>query len=390
MKKQFFRWVAAALTVLLLAGCAPGEASGNHTNSYIRPAVGQVHMYTCDEALLQKLQPLAEEYTARTGIQVRITLAAGRDCGPSLDAALDSGDPPTVFCLHSREDLVKRTDILKDLSGTDLAAQLVSEGFGLGSGDRLLALAADVQSYGLIYNASLLARAGFTRSDILSFEDLEMICGYITDKSLGFSAFAPWDLSDPGHRGVGCLLAGTMGNADQLKRFWDLYLRNGAGAGVALSAFAEGSSVFCVGGTWDYAAVAGLGDSSLDILPAYTPAGGSMQYAVELAWGINGSVPKEDVERSMEFLTWLVTRGERDAAPVDELGLFAPFREAAGYENQLEKKVRAYMASEIASVSWECCESWSKESLERLSLALAAYSGEPTEENWNAVKDLFG
>ncbi len=394
------RWTACVLAAvfLVLSGCAPQadpsqsqsqdqNQSQQTTAPSYNPAVGQVRIYTCDPALQEGFTALAEQYYQETGIPVVVTLAQG-SCQESLQQALSGQEAPTLFCLHSAQAVSQLADSLYDLSGTLAHTQLISPDFAVTQEDKVLALAADTQGYGLIYNAGLLARAGFTRSDITDFSQLQLVSQHITTQDLGFGAFAPPDLTAASHKGAACLLSGIGETADGLQAFWDLYIQNGGGTAQGLTALVESESIFYLGGTWDHESLESLGSSNLDILPAYTPDGGSLGYTVELCWAVNGKTANVDRERTLEFLNWLVT-AQKEGAPVDTLGLFAPFQDAVSYEDPLEKKLREYMATEPIYVRWQCCEALGAEGLSSLNETLAQYAADPTPENWALVTALL-
>ncbi len=390
-KKRLCGYIGALVLLLgLLTGCAPApESSGGSGFSY-NPAVGKVTVYTCDPQLYRAFSALGQRYTQATGIYVNVLTAASGDCQTDLDELMDSENAPTIFCIHDQQQLGKWSGQLLDLSDSAVVKALCSPAFGLQWQGKTLAVTADTQAYGLVYNAALLARAGFTRSDIRNFTDLQMVSQYITDRSLGYSAFAAPDLTSNAHLSMACLLAGIAGSPESLRSFWDLYIRNEHSEAKGLAAFLESGSVFCLGGTWEYDAFASLGSGNLDIMPAYTADGGGLRYLARLCWGVNAEAPSLDAQQALTFLEWLVTAGQDSPAPVEELGLFAPFRDAVSYANPLEKRLRAYMLEEPAAVSWRCCPALTEEALARLSAALEQYRADPTDENWGAVQALFG
>ncbi len=387
------RWIACCMAAVLLclSGCsAPQESSSGDrsTAPSYNPAVGQVRIFTCSKELEQAFKTVAVRFEKETGIHVVVSFA--EDHSQGLQQAMDAENAPTLFCLHSQVDMEAWQESLYNLEGAEVLGKLADEAFALTLGDRKLAIAAHTQGYGLVYNASLLARVGFTRSDITSFTQLQQVSQYITQQDVAFSAFAAPDLTAAGHKDMACLLSGIGQTTEDLKAFWDLYIQNGHGDARGLAAFLDGNSVFCLGGTWDHQALQALGSTSLDILPAFTPAGGSLCYTVELGWGVNAAASKMDIQRTLEFLSWMATAGLDAPAPVDSLGLFAPFADAVSYENALEKKLREYMMGEAVAVTWHCCCGGLEEAaLQSLNDALAAYTLEPTQENWDAAAALL-
>ncbi len=389
--KYFWKKRLAGLvctTALLLAACGPEatEAPPSSTAQPAEPIVYSVRIHTCSEALHTALSALADTYYRQTGVRVSVTLAQG-DCEAALAAAMAGEDPPTLLCLHSADAAQKWQDRLLDLTDSAPAKQLCDPAFGLSLGGKTLALAADVEGYGLIYNAALLARTGFTRSDIRDFSQLQLVSEFISGQDMGISAFSSPELDTGDHRGLACLLASAMEEA-QLRSFWDLYIGHKDSGEQGLTAFLEQDAIFHLGGSWDYERLEALGSNSLDILPVFTPDGGSLQYTVELAWGISSLASEQDQQLTLRFWEWLLTADGGEPAPVDSLGLLAPYQGAAGYNNALEKKLRQYMNMEPVSVNWQGCR-LTPEQLEALSTALSAYAADPCEENWQPIAQLL-
>ncbi len=391
LKKRLYGYLGVALVLtLLLALALPARNAGRgqdstgtttSTSGTTLPAAGTVTVYTCDQSLYSTLCTLAEAYTGQTGIRVTVLTGNHGD----LDTLMAADQAPTLFCLHSLADMQKWQSSLYDLTGTALLEQLCAQEFALELEGKKLAVTMDFHSSGLIYNATLLAQTGFTRSDIQNFADLEVVCNYITAGSSGFAAFSPVDLTDTDHESAVCMLAGMLRSPDALRSFWDLYLAHAAKAGKSLEQFLQSDAVFYVGSSRDYDTVSELGANQLDFLPAYASGQSGLQCISTLAWGINSQAEEQDIQQTLAFWQWLVTAAQGSPAPIDSLGLLAPFRDAANYGNPLEKKLRSYIASDAVRVDWDSCEAMTDTQLGALAEALAAYSEAPTDENWQAV-----
>ncbi len=364
----------------------PGPTSGSAGS--LGPAWdGAFTLFTCDSALYTVFSQLAVEFNQVTGTQITVrTLQEGQTCREALLEAARNGDMPTLFCMHSQADMEAWENRLYDLKDTAVVQALCQETFALSSGDRILAVGADVDGYGLLYNASLLAKAGFTRTDIASYTDLETACQFITSKSFVFKAFSAPDFAQGQDRDLASILAGSLGA--ELRSFWDLYIHSGGTGTQGLAQFQEGYSVFYVGGSWEHEQAAVIGSQNLDILPLYGASGGAMRYAVNLAWGLDSLAEAEDIRLALAFLGWLVTAPEEGTAPVDRLGLMSPFRDSATYQNTLEKKLRGYMNTEPALADWSV-SSLSEQQLISLCIALTQYSQDPTDDAWTAVEAIL-
>ncbi len=392
IKKRLLAYVGVLLSLLVILTVAQPKQPDTPTQPSTqgphdtRPPEGSVRIHTCDAALGEVFTALAREYTDLTGTDVQVYVAR-QSCAASLEAMENSGTLPTLFCLHSQADFDRWKGSLYDLTGSGVTELLSSGDFALGADGQLLAIATDVQAYGLICNARLLAHSGFTREDIHSFAELQTISRHITALAQSYAAFSSADLSDDVLTG---LLTQLLPRETDLRSFWDLYIANSTGTTpAALEDFLSEKSVFYVGSTAEYDRIESLLQPDLDILPVFTEAGGSLQYRVSLAWGIHKGAAAADISRTLEFLQWLGTPGEDGTVPVERLGLLTPFRAATGYANQLEKKLRGYMLTEQASLFWQDSHLLPAETLTLLGQALSDYRADPGEESWQAVKALL-
>ena len=362
---------------------------------------GEVRLYQCDPALAQKWNDLAQRYTAETGVKVTI-LTAGGDCASSLPTYMEGDGAATIFCLHHAQDLTKWKDACLDLTGSAIANALHQDIFALKDGEAILGVAGNIESYGIIYNSKLLARAGYTASDIQDFASLKNAVQNITanKRSLGFSAFASPDLTDTSHGALLCLLAGLSEDDSVLRNFWDLYISNNVRSGAALTQtnrndslndFLSGKAVFYLGGTWDYEALSQIEDYYLGMLPVYTgeeQGNLGLHHSCTNYWCVNAQSSELDQAASLDFLAWLVTAGESTPAPVDYLELLTPYVDTKHTGNPLGQLVLDSMEKDQNSINWNSCDELSPELLAQFGQALATYTKKPNDENWEAITSL--
>lgn len=337
---------------------------------------GVVRLYSCDEDFLPVFADLAAEYTALTGVEVVVLSPEADGCQATLQRYMESEDPPTVLCVHSQSQLKAWSNTLLDLEDTALAAALCNDGLGLRLDGKLLGIPAAVEGYGLLANSEVLSTV-LSRSDIMDFSALSMWVNILKDNSIKAFPTATFSLQD-----AWILLMGE--DLQSARAFIDLYLANGSTTGDPMTLFLDGKSAFYLGGTGDYDALAAstgtaLSVGNLDILPTYSA--GALQYICDTAWCVNASARQEDIDATLAFLTWMVTAPEGGAAPVDRLETLAPFTDAAWYGNWLENKLRGYMRTEAAVIQWDGGDLRTG----RLLIALEAYLGESTDENWQQL-----
>lgn len=384
--------VLAAVILLLLPVVFPQghtPTDPNFTGQFTKPTKptntaesSPVRLYSCNETWLAALEILAEEYTRQTGVEVLLLRPQTDDCQESLDRLMESEDQPTVFCIHSQNDLNQWQDRLLDLRDTTLQQALCAESFGLYLQEKLLAVPMDLEAFGLLVNLELLGTKGaLSRKDITDSHALTMACQILKDNA--FKAFPANKLDLVNAL---CLLQGS--DADRLRSFLDLYAGNGSTSGTAQTQFQNGECVFYLGKTSEYARLTAQEDQALqvrnlDILPTY--AAGGMQYLFSTAWCVNGDIPQAEIEATLAFLTWLVSAGEDGAAPIDALKILTPFADAQGYENQLEKKVLGYMKTESMQLQWQPTSG----NYTNLMVALQTYLDKRSDANWAVLQTML-
>lgn len=346
------------------------------------PAPGVVRLYTCDPALQEVYVQLASQYYAKTGTEVQVLTPNGGSCEETLLELLSQENAPTLFCIHSQQMLNSIRHGLYDLTGSYAASQLYGNAFALQSDGKILGLAADVAGSGLIYNASKLANAAWTDEDLVDFDMLSVAVASIKAKK--DYAFTCVDFNDTHLMEH---LAGLFDDPQQLRDFVDLYFANSTVQTTTLKYFLNSTTVFYIGGTRDYEHVASLGTANLRFLPAYAKDSTAVQCFCDHYWAVSGTASAADTEVTLAFLDYLVTPQE-DGIPADALGLLLPFRGAAHSGNVLEEKLRIYMATGNACVSWSV--SGKVTDLSAFTAALKAYKSSATDANWKKIAELFG
>lgn len=273
-------------------------------------------LFLNDHPVLQLIyDQLSDEFFAQTGIRV-ITVSAQANLG---------GQSPVLF---SVSDDVPQWPCL-DLSDTVACANLACECFTLKDGDRVLGIANDVEPFGLIYNTALLARVGYTGSDIHRFSDLKSVVTYITDnqETLGFGAFAPADEE---------LMGSVPGDTELL---WELYQYNPAEGDLMGS-----GAVFGLGTLSDMERLSASGELQLDLLPLYTGTSGEETQGVHCFvnryWCVREDATAEEIQAALAFLNFLVSPRTDGTVPVDDLALLAPYRQAIYARNSVQQRFR--------------------------------------------------
>ena len=411
-KKVFSVILASALAISTLAGCgAKDEASVYYLN--FKPEQDT------------QWQELAKKYTEETGIPVTVVTAASGTYETTLQAEIEKSDAPTLFQVNGPVGLANWEDYCYDLSGSAVYGELTSDSYALKKNDEALAVAYTIESYGLIVNKTLLAKAGYTLADIDSFADLKAVAEDITARSaeLGFAAFtsAGMDSSSDWRfkthlanlplyfeykaDGVSLKTEVTGAYLDNYRDIFDLYVNNSTCAGKDLSAktgddsrneFLQSKAVFFQNGSWEYANLVGDGkfaEDELAMMPIYIGVGDEAKQGLctgtENYWCVNADASEADIQATLDFMYWCVNSDEGTKAMANEMGFVLPFKNAVASSNLFVQQDAAYTAEGKTPVAWNFSTMPSEAWKNNVGSALTAYAANQTDANWDAVKTAF-
>ena len=371
-------------------------------------------------------QELAAQYTAETGVEVKVVTAAGGNYADTLTAEMAKSECPTLFQCGNAQSLKDWDEYCLDLTGSEIVAQMTTDDFNLYNEEgQLKAFGYCYEAFGIIVNKALLAEAGYSVEDITNFDSLKAVAEDIHSRSaeLGFDAFSSagldsssswrfsghlanmplyYEFRDDGVTEQPAQIKGTY--LDAYKNIWDLYIGNAAIDAASLSTatgdmstseFKEGKAVFYQNGTWEYAGLveAGMNPDDLQMIPIYCGVDGEenagLACGTENCWAINANASEADIQATMDFVLWVVTSDAGTAMMAKEFGPI-PFKNAKASENVFFNDANAYMADGKYTVTWAFnhtpnVEAWRA----TVVTALATYSTEQTDANWAAVEDAF-
>lgn len=385
-------------------------------------ASGKVYYLNFKPEFDTALQQLAADYTAKTGVEVKVVTAASGTYSDTLTAEMAKSDAPTIFNIGNVAGLNDWDEYAIDLTGTAIAEEQSSTTFNLyNDAGELKALGHCYESYGIIVNKDLLAAAGYAVEDITDFESLKAVADDIHARAdeLGFDAFSAPGLHDSsswrfsGHlANLPLYYQGVNTNVptitdeylDNFKAIWDLYITDTAIDATTLTSstgdeskaeFTEGKAVFYQNGTWEYASLieAGMTDDQLQMIPIYCGADGEENAALcsgtENCWAINANASAEDQQASIDFLVWLVTDPAASATYVEQLGA-VPFKNCPASTNKFINDGNALLADGKYAIAWAFnytpnVDSWRA----TVVTALAAYSADQSDANWEQVVSAF-
>lgn len=378
-------------------------------------------------------QELAKTYTEETGVKVTVVTAASNSYENTLSAEIVKSRAPTLFQVNGPVGLESWKDYCYDLAATPVYGQLTSDDFALKDGDKVYGIAYVIETYGLIYNKTLLdkyfalpdakvksldevnnwERFKELAEDIHSKRETLGIKGAFT--SAGMDNSSDWRYTTHlanlpiyyEYQGEGVSSSAAIKGTylDQYRRIWDLYLNNatvapteiGAKTGdESLSEFLRGEAVFYQNGTWAWNddMAQKLGSENVGIMPIYIGAEGEEGQGLctgsENYWCVNKNAREADIKATLDFMNWLVTSETGTTALADKMGFVIPFKQAKTSSNPLNRLVAEDQSSGRTPVLWNFAtipgENWKK----GMSAALLAYAqGGQTDALWDGVKTAF-
>lgn len=436
MKKSTFKRVAAlavagVMTATCFAGCggtsssgsSEGSASGNAKN-------GKVYYLNFKPEQDQAWQDLAKAYTEETGIEVTVKTAAEGTYESTLTAEMDKDDAPTLFQVNGPVGLANWKDYCADLSGSDIYKQLTSTNYALEEDGKVYGIAYVIETYGLIYNKTLLQKycdSDFATvksiDDINSFDKLKTVAEEIQKNkdelgvkgaftSAGMDSSSDWrfkthlanipiyfEYKDKNITSTDAIEGKYL---DNYKNIWDLYINNSTCDPADLASkkgtdaeteFTTGEAVFFQNGSWEYSILteAGMTDDQLGMLPIYIGAGDEANQGLctgsENYWCVNKNASADDQAATLEFINWCVTSDKGTTALADDMGFVIPFKDAKEATNVFVKLDNELTAAGKTPVSWNFTTMPSENWKNGVGTALTQYAAGTGD--WDAVVTAF-
>lgn len=444
LKKGIALAMAASLSVCAFAGCSStesgnssksGGSTGDSTVSQSEGAEGgKVYYLNFKPEQAGQWVELAKTYTDLTGVEVKVDTAASNTYEATLKAEMAKENAPTLFQVNGPVELASWTDYCYDLSNTSLYSNLKSDDFALIENDEVKGIAYVIETYGIIYNKSLLndyfaldGAVVTSVDEINNFDTFKAVVEDIQAKkddlgiegaftSSGMDSSSDWRFKThlanlpiyyeykADNITSTSAIKGTY--LDNYKAIWDLYINNGTCEPKMLSAktgddavseFALGEAVFYQNGTWAYGDIMGGGeltDDDLGMLPIYIGVEGEEDQGLctgsENYWCVNSKSSAADIAATIDFLNWVITSDEGRDMLANQMGFVTPFTTFDdGYQadNVLIAASNEYIAAGKTPVSWNFSTIPSEKWKNGVGAALLEYA--QGTGDWSAVVTAF-
>ena len=361
---------------------------------------GKVYYLNFAPEVADQWEALAEQYSEETGTEVQVVTAASGTYESTLKSEMDKSDAPTLFQVNGPVGLETWKDYCYDLKDTEVYKDLASDDFALINEDGSVSgIAYKIETYGLIYNKTLLNEYFETDGavvtsveEINNFDTLKAVVEDITAKkeelgiegaftSAGMDSSSDWRFKTHlanlpiyyEYKADGITSTDAIKGTylDNYKNIWDLYINNATceptmisskSAEDARAEFALGEAVFYQNGTWETSGILEEGDlteDDLGMLPIYIGVEGDENQGLctgsENDWGVNAKASEEDIQATVDFLTWCISSDEGRTAISKDMGFATPFTtfdDNYAADNVLVNEAAKYVEDGKTSVTW--------------------------------------
>ena len=448
-KKLVAGLLVSTMLATMFAGC--GESNGTNGGSDTQKASnkeasaegGSVYYLNFKPEQDQQWQDLAKAYTDETGVEVQVITAADGTYEQTLKSEVEKTEAPTLFQVNGPVGLATWSDYCADLSGTELYKHLTSEDYALKDGDAVKGIAYVIETYGLIYNKTILENyctmdGAKVKSveEINSFDTLKAVADdiqarkdEINDKfgynikgaftSAGMDGSSDWRFKthlanlpiyyEYKADGISSTDAIKGTYLDNYKNMWDLYITDSTCEPGLLSnktgdeaeaEFGMGEAVFYQNGTWEYGNLTNeengytITADDFSMMPIYIGVDGEENQGLctgsENYWCVNSKVSEADQKATEDFLNWVITSDTGRDAMANKMGFTTPFDTFAdGYtaDNSLVKADAAYTKAGKTPVTWNFTTMPSENWKNGVGSALLEYA--QGTGDWDGVKSAF-
>lgn len=361
---------------------------------------GKVYYLNFAPEVADQWEALAEKYSEETGTEVQVVTAASGTYESTLKSEMDKSEAPTLFQVNGPVGLAAWKDYCYDLKDTDVYKNLASDDFALVNEDGSVSgIAYKIETYGLIYNKSLLndyfetdGAVVTSVDEINNFDTLKAVVEDITAKkddlgiegaftSAGMDSSSDWRFKTHlanipiyyEYKADGITSTDAIKGTylDNYKNIWDLYINNATcepsmisskTAEDARAEFALGEAVFYQNGTWETNGILEEGDlteDDLGMLPIYIGVEGEENQGLctgsENYWCVNAKASEEDIQATVDFLTWCITSDEGRTAISKDMGFATPFTtfgDDYAADNVLVNEAAKYVEDGKTPVTW--------------------------------------
>lgn len=386
LKKVMAAMLAAALiTSTFLTGCGGGKTndkadtsgggnttqdSGDNEGGGSAESADKIIIFQSKVEIVDKLEALAEEYKAETGVEVEVWGTTGDDYFQQLKTKLANNQGPTVFSLAPGAESEQMSAYLADLSDLSFIDK-IADGMTNEVNGTKVGIPYTVEGFGMVYNKNLVDGASLSTTDALAAMMEEQKANGVNGLQLSQESYflighmlnTPFALQEDPQGFINQLTSGEVNLADveEFQEFAKVYaaVRDNSENPLEVNYdkecgdFATGKSAAIHQGNWSYGMFADY-DVDFEMGMAPLPLSGNDKLAVSVptAWYVNSQASPEEIQAGKDFLNWLYTSETGTRYLMEEFGFISVVE---GMENPnsdpLSQEVAKY-TEEGKTISW--------------------------------------
>ena len=457
-KKLVSTLLCVAMVSTMLAGCGGSDGAASTEGGDSAPAAeapaaqesgesgdaapaasadgGSVYYLNFKPEVDAQWQQIAADYTASTGVEVKVVTAASGTYEEVLKSEIAGSDAPTLFQINGPVGYNSWKDYCMDLSNTEMFKNLSDQSLAVyGEDGKPYGVPYTVEAYGIIYNDAIMqayfamdGAAAKSIDEINSFDKLKAVVEDMQAKKddLGITGvFASTSLL-PGEdwrwqthlanvpvyyeykdNNVSDMAEIAFTYSDNFKNIWDLYINNSTCAPGLLGSkavtdsmaeFALGQCAMVQNGNWAWGQISDVEgntvkEEDVKFMPVYVGVAGEENQGLctgtENFWCVNSQASEADQKATLDFVNWMISSDAGKGYMVNDLGNAAPFTTFGDDEkpsDPLAKEMYRYMENGKNSVTWNFTTFPSQAFKDDFGAALLEYcNGNMT---WDEVKEL--
>lgn len=444
-RRMMLGGTAALAVAATLSACSKpskdkkmSDGGGNADKGGDAAAAGSVYFLNFKPEAEEAFKAIAEAYTEKTGVPVKVFTAASGNYEQTLTSEVVKSEPPTLFNINGPVGLANWQENASDLTDSEAAKALTDPSFALkGEDGKVYGVPLATEGYGLIYNKAILDKY-FAMADAKA-KSIDEIKGFAKLKEVAEDMQAK--KADLGLDGVFAATSLAPGEdwrfqthlanypvyyeyrdlkvtdakelkltySDNYKQIFDLYLNNstispseasGKAVTDSMAEFALGKAAFVQNGNWAWSQISEVDgntvkEEDIHFMPIYVGVEGEEKSGIAVGTEnyltINAEAPEEDRKATLDFLNWMFTDAEGAKMLVEKSVVsVAPYKAFADLKpaDPLGKEVLDFINNgDLYPVNWVFQTFPSQEFKNQLGQHLAQYAS--GNEDWNAVKDYF-
>lgn len=324
----------------------------------------------------QQFEQIAEEYTAETGVPVKVVTAASGSYMQTLKAEMAKTNAPTLFQINGQEGYSIWKDYLADMSDYEIAQALKDDAQPITNADGgVVGVPFAMEGFGILYNEEILnsyfalpgAKVG-SMEELNSFEDFKAVAedmqarkdelgieGAFAATSLGAGEEWRWtnhlmngpihyEIEDRGVQDFSDLADFEFTYGDNYRNLFDLYLQNSTvtpslasarAVSDSMAEFATGKAAMVQNGNWAWGQISEEGgnvvkEDKIKFMPMYMGLPNEENVGINVGTenflSVNKKASEEDQKATRDFLNWLFLSDRGKELVVNDLGFIAPFQ----------------------------------------------------------------